>query len=28
MNPANGGIIYLTEIPSKACFRKGLRENK
>ena len=28
MNPADGGIIYFTEVPKKACFLKELRENK
>ena len=28
MNPANGGIIYFTEVSKKACFREKLKENK
>jgi len=28
MNPAEGGIIYLNEGLLKACFQKGLNENK
>jgi hypothetical protein len=28
MNPANGGIIYFTEVPKKARFLKEQRENK